>query len=567
MLKKWQELIQEVYQNPEKLQLVAEQFAQQFIIDRNALDSNQLISSCAIDAPQLNTVVDKQIGLAHQIASVLYPFKTDDNLPLSTDKSIHTVSDKVGRYVLYRRLIGRLRQAYRQQIAPPEKPKYTIYQLARLNGDRAVYYQLKQDKTISDVVAKPEPMSVTVSPLAQLEPFFSFLQEQDLRSIENQDQDFVSFVRGTQFADGRMDMCKQVVGSPWIDKLMASIKDNQQIKHFLLGNNIIGLQGAKAIAQFLETQPNSPIETWYLAGNNIDSQGIKLIADKLTDDRKVKALWLKRNPLGVEGVRHLADMLKTNNSLQILDLHNTATFDRGVEYLFEALKSNHSLDSLYLDGNGITGESAPAMAEYFDYLAESERVGLSTLYLTINRLGDEGVVTLAKSVSRYPYLKRLSLGANRIEAQAGQEILRLLINHPSLIYLDLGAYKATSDMGELPNNMGDEVVPMLCQFIRQNQKLQGLSIRDNNISVAGLETIVGALEDNQNLFYFKYEQFGLKIPASLITRIDRQLERNVRLNLGISWAEFKENHQRYIKHNPEVRNIDSIYRNRACTLA
>lgn len=561
----WKELINDLYHAPNQLELVARKFAQQLNCDRLALEQQGAVSICGIDAPQLNTLVDKQTGLAHKIASILFPIETSiTQEDINNREFIKKVSDKIGSYISYRRLLGRLRKAYRHQIAP--KPKeLTIYQQARLNGTREIYHQLKQDQTIPDVIANPQPMEVSVAPLNELQPFFQFLQNQDANSMVDE-EGVISFTRGTQFADGRMDMCKQVVGSPWISQLMESIRNNQNIKHFLLGNNIIGFEGAKAIARFLKHKHRPQIKTWYLAGNDIDSRGIKLISDELCHDKTIQALWLKRNPIGIKGAIHLSDMLRHNQNIEILDLHNTAIFDQGVSYLFESLKDNHSMDSLYLDGNAITQEGAYVITNYFNQLNQQKRKGISTLYLSINRIGDQGAIALAQSLAQYPHLKRLSLGSNRIEAQGGREILAQFVNHPSLIYLDLGGYKSTSDMCELPNNMGDEIVPALCDFIRKNKTLQSLSIRDNNISLAGLELIVDALEDNNTLLDFSYEQFGLRLYKNLIDRIRFKLKENVSQGLGITWQEFKNNRLRYIKHDQAVKNIDSIYRNRACIL-
>ena len=73
------------------------------------------------------------------------------------------------------------------------------------------------------------------------------------------------------------------------------------------------------------------------------------------------------------------------------------------------------------------------------------------------------------------------------------------LDHKNLVMLDLGMYKATSDMGELPNNMGDEGVQYIAQFLRRNKSVKIFSILHNAISLQGLEKIVDALEENDNL--------------------------------------------------------------------
>lgn len=73
------------------------------------------------------------------------------------------------------------------------------------------------------------------------------------------------------------------------------------------------------------TKPHVPkIKTWYIAGNMIDTDGIKIIAEAFKNDEDATSLWLKRNPLQPEGIKYLGEMLEVNKNLRILDLHNTA---------------------------------------------------------------------------------------------------------------------------------------------------------------------------------------------------------------------------------------------------
>lgn len=63
---------------------------------------------------------------------------------------------------------------------------------------------------------------------------------------------------------------------------------------------------------------------------------------------------------------------------------------KGTITIMEALKQNTALKHLYLGTNGITSASCPAIR---DYLKNHNR--LQSLYLSLNRIGDEGAKILA----------------------------------------------------------------------------------------------------------------------------------------------------------------------------
>ena len=76
--------------------------------------------------------------------------------------------------------------------------------------------------------------------------------------------ELIEFDKGVLYADGRIDLCKMVTGPRNIRGLMESLKSNSFSKHFLLGNNIVGPTGAKAIASFIDEYPDR-METWYVS--------------------------------------------------------------------------------------------------------------------------------------------------------------------------------------------------------------------------------------------------------------------------------------------------------------
>ena len=522
-----------------------QEIAQQLKQEEKLLEEGGTISDYAVKLPTLNGAEDKKTQLAHKLARFLFP---------TADK------DRVHSYIAYGKLLSKLRAAYRQQIQQQaaleqiENAKKDKFREARKFGRRQIFESLL-DEPISDLILNPIPMPVEVAPLDELTPFFSHLKQG--RAAEQ----CVEFVRGAYYNDGRIDMCKQVVGSDWIGELVDSVKSNANVKHFLLGNNIVGDEGASKIAALIQSESSSTIKTYYLAGNCFTAKGAANLSNALKQDRTVESLWLKRNPLKVEGVRQIAEMLEVNQSLRTLDLVNVGMLDAGTKILFESLKQNRSLRTLYIDANGISVEGARYIADYFEYLKQTKQIGLTGLFMAINRLGDEGVKIIANAIFNYPHLKRLDFSSNRIQNSGLAVLLEQIDTLPQLTYLGIGLYKSTSDLKELPNYFDGEGAEIIAKFLQTNKTVRLIEIKDVNLRDGGLSAIAEALEQNTTLLDLSYAQFQYSIPETVTAKITHYLARNVKQQLGMELAEFRRTRSREIKHTEQISFIDSIYRN------
>lgn len=456
--------------------------------------------------------------------------------------------------VMYTKLISKLSKKYVEQYTKDflSNNKYKLFRL--LEHDRKNWDYLK-NKPLTSVVTNPTAMPVEVAPLEELEPFFKFLDSNAVPIDNNNEfEPCMKFTRGALYQDKRMDLCKQVVGPTWIEMLMASLKNNTQVEHFLLGNNIIGPIGGKAIGKFLLNEHKPKIKTWYVAGNDLDEEAIKHICEGLKSDTDCVNLWLKRNPLKPEGVAHVAELLKTNQYIKILDLHNTATFDEGTKYLMEGLKFNKTLRHLYLDANGITKDGIKYVCEYFEYLIENNLEGISSLWIDMNNIGDEGAIELVNTLSKYKYLKRLNLGSVGLTEKSMSAIVSAFATHPNLIVLDLGMYKSTSDMGMVTNNIRDEGMYILADLIKSNKSIQYLSVMMNGLTLKGIEYLSDAINNNDNMMYIDFAQYGVEVPQKLYSGIKAKVESN---RVKFNYTRKLRN----LKHGEQIHWIDSIYRN------
>ncbi len=547
--------------------------------DKAALVTGAPISQTALALP---TQTARQIltdPTANRIALCLFP--------LAETKSPQSSYDR------YRGLLRTLRsRTIAAKLAVPKQCQLPADHPARGDAPRIV-----KGHPISDAIQYPRAMPVEVAPAAELEPFFQFLEDpqtfmgddptapmtfprgtyfpddrMDLckqvvgpasigalcdavaqsHTREAAEQP-LTFVRGTYFPDERMDLCKQVVGPTHIGRLCDAVEaratidegrgdGRHRVRHFLLGNNIAcdgpSTAGAEALGRLM-ANPAVAIETWYLAGNCIGPEDMVILAHALRENRHAKALWLKRNPLGVGGAAAIGRLLGENQTLELLDLHNTALFDEGIEALrdgFLAAKKPLALKHLYLSGNGLTERCLGPLGD----VLRAQPDGLVSLYLSLNRLGNEAIPKLVQLLASgaLAHLERLDLGAVGFAAPCLDPLVDALLTYcPRLRSLDLGTYRSTRDLGETPNDLGADV-PALKRLLAK----PSLELLD--LSICGLT-----------------EEAGQDLVAAIVGSGESTGGASVQ---GIPHG-FSRSAQerRFLKHDRRVLHIDSIYRGRA----
>ena len=399
-------------------------------------------------------------------------------------------------------------------------------------------------------------VSVVPCALEDLQPLFEHLTAN--RPGPSAAAEPVVFAKGTLMTGGRLDLCKQVVGPQGIEPLLNAMKHSEAVNRLLLGNNIVGLPGARAISTYIRDNADSHIDTWYIAGNNFDAPAMELICDALAEDDKVKALWLKRNPILASGAVPLAKMLTTNTHLQTLDLLNTGLLDEGCRTIFLGLQSNRTLKHLYLDTNGLTARSGETIRKHF----ETNGNFLESLYLSCNAFGDAGAREIAAALRHDQRLKRLGLASNCIGADGARALVDALIPHRALEQLNLGFMKATILLGGLDNVIGDEGATEIGRLIRANAVLRSIDLTFNGISQRGMLKLRDALEQNRRLTTLKVLQFGQIHSEVTKEELNMFLERN-QLEWGREEGEGLDRGKQLnesLNFPPHVMEIISYYR-------
>ena len=129
------------------------------------------------------------------------------------------------------------------------------------------------------------------------------------------------------------------------------------------------------------------METWYLAGNCIDSDGFKSLAAAWSKSNAITNIWLKRNPLGPDSISDLCELITKTPNLRTLDLDQTELGNDGLIFLFHLLTSSSMsqlpLRNLYINAIGVGEEACKAVAAFLC----SPACGLESLYMSNNPVG------------------------------------------------------------------------------------------------------------------------------------------------------------------------------------
>lgn len=557
------------------------------------------IDETVLDAPRRRATDPEAAQLAQNIAQIMFP---------------STNSDSLFPIIQYEKDLQRLRKLVLLQ------RKRTIEENTKRNesvtwGPRIIKQGPWNPITdpISLTGAASLPMPVEIAKPETLAPFFNHLalggnesKGSTLSGVEEAieikepayDTASLEFEKGVLYSDNRMDLFKMVLGPNNIAALMESLKSNEFVTHFLLGNNIIGPHGAKCIAEFLKEYPNR-MDTWYLAGNCIDAGSFGLLVDEWIKSTSVTNIWLKRNPLGVHAADDLVRLVTQTKNLRTLDLDQTELGDEGVSRFFTSLAQWDkpvALRHIYLNGTGIGVKGATAIAEYL----ASPHCALDSLYASNNPIGSGGLVALAVGLKKNRSMSRVALASVGASDEGVIALCSSLEKNPKLITLDIGQSYATEDLGtryvlmasQLKsktsslthiryNWITDRSAFAIHNLVSSSPQLAHLNIAQCAMTHLGLTTILEAVVESSTLLFYRASTIwpqsresaaisaGQK-HAKLAENAHAVLLKNVQNVYGkdTSYDEFMTEHKRWLVNDKtDVRKIDSVYRNRDAQLA
>lgn len=121
---------------------------------------------------------------------------------------------------------------------------------------------------VSNYIFAPTAEPVAPCPVEQLDEMIHWLEKDE--DITAAQEPRIDFTRGsilgktTQGGGTSVDLCKQVVGPKGIKPILDAVGKNSHIDRFLLGNNIVGNEGAQVIADFIASERSKNVYNFYV---------------------------------------------------------------------------------------------------------------------------------------------------------------------------------------------------------------------------------------------------------------------------------------------------------------
>ena len=191
-----------------------------------------------------------------------------------------------------------------------------------------------------------------------------------------------------------------------IDSLCKALSANSSMRKLNMCGCHLTTSHCVCLGQLLKHPIHCKIESLYLSGCGLTSDGVGKVVSGLSDNHTLRVLWLDGNQIRSEGAVVIATMLMTNSSLEELDLEKCSIGSSGGVELGRALERNKTLRELKLSWNALGDDGVRGLSEGLETNSSLEELVL----LGDKSLGEEGVSLLLKCVEeKNTSLKRLWL--------------------------------------------------------------------------------------------------------------------------------------------------------------
>uniref|UniRef100_H3GES3 Uncharacterized protein n=1 Tax=Phytophthora ramorum TaxID=164328 RepID=H3GES3_PHYRM len=279
-------------------------------------------------------------------------------------------------------------------------------------------------------------------------------------------------------------------------QLASALRSNELLEELYLSGHELGPQGLQAFAECLAI--NSTMKHLSLGSEKLGDEAVKVLSAGLARNKQ-SALqnWdLEFKSLTVDGAAALAELLKTNTSLTTLTLSRNQIGDEGVQKLADGLAGNAhaALEELHATDVGVTG----AALDHLAVLVAKDQCSLKTLQLSFNAL-ESATNKFFEALTTNKSLKKLQLKECKLTDEHVVALSTALKQNKTLVEVDL------SD-----NELTHVACAALAEGLRENKALKVLRLGNNKCLDEGAMLLAEALEThNTSLTYLELSNNGL----------------------------------------------------------
>lgn len=297
-----------------------------------------------------------------------------------------------------------------------------------------------------------------------------------------------------------LDLGQNSLTDAGVSQLCSTLRSVTSLTALKLDNNPLKDNGCLAVAALTSHHRNLchiDVSLCHLSAN-----GLRSFCEVLKSSNSiVRSLVLSRNLFGEGGCAALRDLLRTNTSLQSLDVSLNGIGTKGLVTLCEGL-TNSTLTHLDVSRNQV---------EDFVLSTTTTTSSLKSLHFDGNRITQAGVHRLCQWLEKNKgTLERLSFSGNVIGAEGARAVARELKQCHALRYLNMSACRAgvpemfcaalrLDALIMKGNNVSKSDVDAICYLLRTNAVLKELDLRNNDLSSAGMDALLDAVQQNGSL--------------------------------------------------------------------
>eukprot|EP01099_Mayorella_cantabrigiensis_P005046 TRINITY_DN3942_c0_g1_i1.p1 TRINITY_DN3942_c0_g1~~TRINITY_DN3942_c0_g1_i1.p1 ORF type:complete len:495 (-),score=113.15 TRINITY_DN3942_c0_g1_i1:243-1697(-) len=244
-----------------------------------------------------------------------------------------------------------------------------------------------------------------------------------------------------------------------------------------LRDKCFGIDGARILSQFLQTESASSIYQLDLTNSALDEKKFEILIDALLKTDSILSLWLGNNSLRYPQIKQLSHLVSKSSVLTQLNLENNHLQPQDVFPFFQALTQTTSLVQLDLELNDISDEGSIALAEGL-----KKNSSLTELNLSSNLISNTGLRALSQFLKESSSLQSLSLNSNSFSPEGAISLFESLQHNHSLISLSLAN-----------NSLGTEASDSLAQTLSVNTSLTELWLSATQIGPDALGSLSSCL--------------------------------------------------------------------------